>query len=92
MDRTGSRSIPASEVEKDFDRYQSEADAGPILISRDGLPRTVLMSYDEFMRLKRHDRNVYDLDDLPPHLVSAIMDAEAPEELGEDAEPASMRS
>jgi hypothetical protein len=39
----------------------------------------VLLSYDEFVRLK--GRQAYSIDDLPAHLVTAILEAKIPDEL-----------
>ena len=91
MSQSETRSIPASEVAKRFDHYRYEAATGPILISEDGCPDTVLLSYDEFVRLKRRDRHAHDLDDLPQHLVTAIFEAEVPGGLDDDPGPARAR-
>jgi hypothetical protein len=42
----------------------------------------VLLSYEEFVRLR--GPQAYSIDDLPAHLVTAILDAKVPDEL-EDA-------
>jgi len=76
-------SVPAAEVQKKFGFYQDEAIKAPVLISRNGRPKTVLLSYEEFLRLKGRDRQAYTLDDLPAHLVSALLEAKVPDELEE---------
>jgi predicted GTPase len=53
----------------------------PILILKNGRPETVLLSYDQFVR--RRGRQAYSIDDLPPHLVAAILEAKVPDELEE---------
>jgi hypothetical protein len=72
-------SVPAAEVEKRFDYYRDRAANEPILILKNGRPETVLLSYDEFVRLK--GRQAYSIDDLPAHLVTAILEAKIPDEL-----------
>lgn len=78
--------IPAAEVQKKFGYYQDEAIKAPVLISKNGRPKTVLLSYEEFIRLKGRDRRAYALDDLPMHLAMAILEAHVPDEL-EEAQP-----
>ena len=80
---TQTTSIPASEVQKKFGYYQDEALKAPVLISKNGRPRTVLLSYEEFTRLKGRDRRAYSLDDLPAHLAAAILEAKVPDEVEE---------
>lgn len=90
MDNQKTTPVPATEVEKRFGHYQDEAVKNPVLISEGGRPRTVLLSYEEFIRLKGRERRAYSLDDLPPHLATAILEAEVPaelEDLPEAAQP-----
>ena len=76
-------SVPDAEVQKRFGYYQDEALKGPVLISKNGRPKTVLISYDEFIRLKMRDRRAYSLDDLPVEFAAAILEAKVPDELAE---------
>ncbi len=78
--------VPAAEVQKKFGYYQDEAIKAPVLISKNGRPKTVLLSYDEFLRLRRRDRQVYALDELPGAVADAILAATVPDEL-EDTKP-----
>ena len=78
---SGTTSTTATEVQKNFGFFQDEALKRPVFISKNGRPKTVLISYDEFVRLKRADRQAYGLDDLPPSLATAILEAEVPDEL-----------
>jgi prevent-host-death family protein len=75
--------VPAAEVQKKFGYYQDEAIRAPVLISKNGRPKTVLVSHDEYMRLVRRDRRVYVTDNLPSYLVEAINDLTIPKELEE---------
>jgi Antitoxin Phd_YefM, type II toxin-antitoxin system len=74
-------SVPAAEVEERFDYYRDKAANEPILILENGRPETVLLSYEEFVRLR--GRQAYGIDDLPAHLVTAILEAKVPDELDE---------
>jgi prevent-host-death family protein len=73
--------IPAAEVQKKFGFYQDEAIRAPVLISKNGRPKTVLLSYDEFLRLRRRDRQAYAMDELPEAVASAILEAKVPDDL-----------
>lgn len=74
-------STPAAEVQENFAFFQGEAMKHPVLIATDGRPETVLLSYDEFRRLKARDRQAYGIADLPPDLAAAILAASVPDEL-----------
>ena len=74
-------STTATEVQKNFGFLQDQALKRPVFISKNGRPKTVLISYEEFVRLKRADRQAYGLDDLPLALATAILQAEVPNEL-----------
>ena len=79
--QTTSNPVPAAEVQKRFGYYQDEAIRGPVLISKNGRTKTVLLSYEEYARLKSRDRRAYDLDDIPDHIAGAILEAKVPDEL-----------
>jgi len=61
--------------------FQDEAIRKPIVVSKHGRPKTVLIAYDEFVRLRERDRQAYTLDDLPEDVAQAILDAAVPEAL-----------
>ncbi len=71
----------ATEVQKNFGFFQDEALKKPVFISKNGRPKTVLISYEEFVRLKARDRQAYGLDHLPDSLATAILEAKVPEDL-----------
>ena len=72
---------PATDVEENFAFFQNVALKRPVFISTNGQPETVLLSYEEFTRLKARDRRSYGIDDLPPDLAAEILDTTVPEEL-----------
>ncbi len=75
------RQITATEVQKNFGFFQDEALKKPVFISKNGRPKTVLISYEEFVRLNERDRQAYTVEDLPVHLATAILEATVPDDL-----------
>lgn len=73
--------VPAAEVQKKFGYFQDQAIREPVIISKNGRPKTVLVSYEEFVRLKERDRRAFSIDDLPDDLAASILDAKVPDEL-----------
>lgn len=50
--------VTAAEVSKNFGAYQDAAVRGPVIITKNGRPRTVLIAYEDFVRLSKRDRRV----------------------------------
>lgn len=50
--------VTAAEVSKNFGAYQDAAIRDPVIITKNGRPRTVLMAYEDYMRLSKRDRRV----------------------------------
>lgn len=48
--------VTAAEVSKNFGAYQDAAVRDPVIITKNGRPRTVLMAYEDFVRLSKRDR------------------------------------
>ncbi|TCZ53903.1 type II toxin-antitoxin system Phd/YefM family antitoxin [Roseicella aquatilis] len=71
--------VPAAEAQRNFGLYQDKALTQPVAITRNGRPRTVLISIEEYERLKRRDRQVMRTEDMSQDLADAIMAAEPPE-------------
>ncbi len=61
----------AASVSKSFGTYQDAAVRAPVIITKNGRPRTVLLAYEDYMRLARRDRRV----DLTVELSDAEVDA-----------------
>jgi prevent-host-death family protein len=72
--------ISATEFQRNIGRYQDVALTEPVTITRDGRDRTVMLSAEEYERLKRRDRVVMGLDDFTEADVEAISKAEPPDE------------
>ncbi|MEI2302314.1 type II toxin-antitoxin system Phd/YefM family antitoxin [Ensifer sp. MJa1] len=61
--------VTAAAVSKNFGAYQDAAVREPLIITKNGRPRTVLIAYEDYLRLMRRERRVeltsaLDADDL----------------------------
>ena len=72
--------ISSVEFQRNFGRYQDVALTEPVAITRNGRERVVVLSVDEYQRLKRRDRQVLGLEDLTEADLQAIRAAEPPPE------------
>jgi prevent-host-death family protein len=70
--------VTAAEFQKHIGRYQDAALTQPVTVTRNGRDRTVVISADEYRRLKRRDREVLGLDQLTEDDLAAIRAAEPP--------------
>lgn len=50
--------VTAAAVSKNFGAYQDAAVREPVIITKNGRPRTVLLAYEDYLRLARRDRRV----------------------------------
>jgi len=71
--------IPAGEFQRNIGRYQDMALTQPVAVTRNGRERTVLISVDEYQRLKRRDRQVLTLSDFTEADIAALEATRAPE-------------
>jgi prevent-host-death family protein len=69
----------AAEVQRNFSLWQDRALRRPVGITRNGRPRLVMMSVEEYQRLKRRDRQVLGLDDFTEQDLAAIAKAGVPD-------------
>lgn len=72
--------VSAGEVAKAFGQFADRALVEPVTITKYGREHLVLLSADEYARLKRRDRQVYRASDVPEELVEAIEAVEAPDD------------
>jgi hypothetical protein len=70
--------VPAAEFQRNIGRYQDLALARPVAVTRNGRVGTVLISEEEYRRLKRRDRQVLGLDDFTADDLNALEKAEPP--------------
>jgi prevent-host-death family protein len=71
--------VPAGEFQRHIGRYQDIALTQPVAVTSNGRERTVLISADEYRRLKRRDREVLTLADFTPEDIAALEAVRAPE-------------
>lgn len=50
--------VTAATVSKNFGAYQDAAVRDPVIITKNGRPRTVLIPYEDYLRLTKRDRSV----------------------------------
>jgi PHD/YefM family antitoxin component YafN of YafNO toxin-antitoxin module len=71
--------VAAAEFQRNIGRYQDLALKEPVVVTRTGSERTVMISIEEYHRLKRRDREVMSLDDFTEADIAALDAARAPE-------------
>jgi PHD/YefM family antitoxin component YafN of YafNO toxin-antitoxin module len=71
--------VSAAEFQPNIGRYQDLALTRAVAVTRDGRERTVLISVDEYQRLKRRDRQVLSLDDFTAEDIAAPETTRAPD-------------
>jgi prevent-host-death family protein len=73
-------SVTSAEFQRNLGRYQDKALSEPVTITKNGRERLVLLSVEEYQRLKRRDRRVFRTVDLPDEWIEAIEKAKVPDE------------
>ena len=68
--------VTAAAVSKNFGAYQDAAVRDPVIITKNGRPRTVLLAYEDFVRLSKRDRRVELTAELSAHEIAAVEAAE----------------
>jgi prevent-host-death family protein len=71
--------VTAAEFHRNVGVYQDIALTKPVMITKNGRERTVLLSAQEYARLKRRDRRVIAAGDLSERQIEAIRKAQVPE-------------
>ncbi|MDR3484338.1 MAG: type II toxin-antitoxin system Phd/YefM family antitoxin [Bradyrhizobium sp.] len=72
--------ISSAEFQKNFGRYQDVALTQPVTVTRNGRDRMVMLSAEEYHRLKRRDRRVMSASDFTETDITAIERANPPAE------------
>ena len=72
--------VASGEFQRNFGRFQDEALKAPLSITRNGRDRLVVLSVEEYERLKRRDRQALAVQELSDAEVEAIAQAEPPPE------------
>jgi prevent-host-death family protein len=68
--------VSSTEFGKEVGRYQDVALSEPVIVTRNGRDRTVMISADEYRRLKRRDREVLGIDDFTEADAEAVRHAQ----------------
>lgn len=68
--------VSSAEFQRDIGRYQDVALTEPVAITCNGRERIVMLSVDEYQRLKKRDRQVMGLEDFTEADLKAIQAAE----------------
>jgi prevent-host-death family protein len=71
--------VSAAEFHRNIGTYQDMALTRPVAITKNGRERTVLLSAEEYHRLKRRDRRVIEAGELSERQVEAISNAKVPD-------------
>jgi len=71
--------VSAAEFQRNIGKYQDAALTQPVVVARNGRERTVMISVDEYRRLKRRDRRVMGLEDFSDEDIAALEETRAPE-------------
>jgi prevent-host-death family protein len=82
MRNTEIMTVTAAEFHRNLGRYQDIALTKPVAITKNGRERTVLVSAEEYARLKRRDRQVVLPGELTDREIEAIRNAKVPDEYG----------
>lgn len=70
--------VTSAEFQRHVGRYQDRALAEPLLVTHNGRERLVVMSAEEYHRLKRRDREVLQTADLSVDDLAEILGAQVP--------------
>ena len=72
--------VPSGDFQRNIGHYQDMALTQPVVVTSRGRERTVLISTEEYHRLKRRDRQVMAASDFTDAELEEIASAEAPAE------------
>ena len=67
--------VSSTEFGKEVGRYQDLALKDAVVVTRNGRDRTVMISVEEYQRLKRLERHVFAAGELPNELVRAVAES-----------------
>ena len=71
--------VSAAEFQRNIGRYQDMALTQPVVVTRNGRERTVMISVEEYYRLKQRDHRVMALEDFTDEDIAALEETRAPE-------------
>lgn len=68
--------VTAAAVSKNFGAYQDAAVREPVIITKNGRPRTVLIAYEDYLRLAKRDRRAEATASLSDPEITAVEQSE----------------
>lgn len=77
------RRVTSTEFQKKIGLYHDLALREPLVVTRNGRDKLVVLAADEYDRLKRHYREALAVEDLTTQDLAAIARAEPPEDAAE---------
>jgi prevent-host-death family protein len=72
--------VTAAEVQRDFATWQKRALTQPVGVTKGGRPLTVIVSAEEYERLKRRDQQALRVEELDDSTLAALASTEPPDE------------
>src|SRR5690242_5187733 len=72
MEKPRQVTATAGELVRQFSHYSDVALGKPVVITRNGRPRNVLLSVDEYERLKARDQQAFMAADTPEHFLADL--------------------
>jgi PHD/YefM family antitoxin component YafN of YafNO toxin-antitoxin module len=78
-DRANMVKVSAAEFQRNIGRYQDMALVQPVAVTCNGRERTVMISIEEYNRLKRRDRQALELTDFTDADIAALEQTRAPD-------------
>jgi len=72
--------VTATEFQSAVGLFSDKALREPVTITKQGRDHLVLLSAEEFIRMKRRDRRVGLAEDISPEMLEAVMKAKPPAE------------
>ncbi len=72
--------VSSTEFDREPNRYQGIALAEPVVVTRNGRDTVVVISVEEFQRLKRNDRTALGIEDFTPGEIEAVRAAQPSQE------------
>ncbi len=72
--------VTSAEAQKNFGRYRERALAEPVVVTQYGKPSVVIISAEEYERLKELDQRVMRLDEMSDAEVEEMLNSSIPPE------------
>jgi len=65
--------ISSAEAGRNFSRYREQAETEPVVVLHYNKPSVVMIAVEEFERLKRRDKQVLSVEEMPEWLVELVV-------------------